>query len=444
MPLSVRNSICRKIEREFASQLKSRGIFPGDALLVAVSAGIDSTVLAHLSHNYSPNIHFAHVNYGLRSGASVADEIFCRSLAERYHGRFHCYQVTHEIKKDTANLQAVARELRYTWFEAIVEENDLRGILTGHHFDDHVETITHQFLRGGGPDTLTGFFNARKHVIRPLMGICKDDIRQYADAIGIAWRDDESNASEDYTRNRIRHKLLPALREYNKGLDQSIIHRAKALHQIIDFAEMSMNETVQTQLRIVGDVVSVDGNWLHSFPHRELFMRTWLKPLGITEGDLDSALRLLTKNRGELILNGGRLLRWDKEQLQLMPEPAALMVSVTVTLPMHWQGDNWNIECIPLEDKPNRKPWAIIDAVHFSGNVILRNWRPADRFVPKGMKGSKKIGDFLTHLKVPLSERKRVMVLERDGVILAVLGYRLADCASHLTEAQSKVAIYLS
>ncbi|MFM7106341.1 MAG: tRNA lysidine(34) synthetase TilS, partial [Flavobacteriales bacterium] len=308
MPIPLKNIFCRRIEKQFERSIQDCGIKPGDKLLVAVSGGLDSTVLAFLCHQINLDFDLIHMNYGLRGAASDGDEQFCHTLSQNMNRPFHLRNVKTEISQTTPNLQSVARELRYNWFNEILTQYNSRYILTGHHLDDHAETLIHQFIRGGGPDTLTGFFHGRIHVARPLKIFRRPEILQYAQLAGLEWREDESNAQDHYTRNRIRHSILPLLKEYNSGLEQSLIERAKAVNGVIEYAQHSIARELKERVIAENDLAWVDTKWLRDCPYQLFFLRSWLIPSGFSDGDIKATLQLLNKKRGELRV-GSRILR---------------------------------------------------------------------------------------------------------------------------------------
>ncbi|MFM7106608.1 MAG: tRNA lysidine(34) synthetase TilS [Flavobacteriales bacterium] len=442
MPIPLKNIVSRPIEKLFEHSVLDCGINPSDKLLVAVSGGLDSTVLAHLCQQINLDFHLIHMNYGLRGAESDGDEFFCYELSKKLNRPFHHRNVKNEISESTPNLQAVARELRYNWFGELLTEYNSKWVLTGHHFDDHAETLIHQFIRGGGPNTLTGFYHSRLNVARPLMNFRRSEILQYAQVSRIEWREDQSNFHNDYTRNKIRHSLLPVLKEYNNGLENSLIQRAKAVHDIIEYAKLSIQRELGERLMVKESMVSVDVKWLRCCSYQELFIRSWCNNAGITDCDTDAVMQLLTKERGELKV-GEKIFRLTADSLQLMASPKPLRVNTKVDIPFRYEGHNIIVELVHSAEVAHPDPWARIDKKWLEGKIILRNWRPADRFVPSGMKGSKKVGDFLTHQKIPLSERARILVLEKDGEILAVLGHRLSERVWKLQEPESAIAIYL-
>ena len=439
----MKKNVCALVENQFEHSIQDYGVSPDDLLLVAVSAGLDSTVLAHLCSRLNLNFHLVHMNYGLRGEASDADEFFCRALSKKLSRPFHSRDAKNEISLTTPNLQSVARDLRYDWFNKLLAEHHAQWVLTGHHFNDHVETLIHQFLRGGGPDTLTGFFHSRHSVLRPLIGLRKSEILGYAQLQNIEWREDESNAYDHYTRNKIRLSLLPRLKEYNNGLEQSLIDRARALHDVLGFARHAMQRELNERVIIEEGVARIDLIWFRQLPYQELFLRSWLIPVGFSEGDIKSAMQLLHKQRGELRV-GKQVLRLSDQSLMLMAAPVPLVVNTKIEMPFRWVGHDIIVEIFDIISGEKRVPWARIDGHWFEGGAILRNWRPSDRFVPSGMTGSKKVGDFLTHLKIPISERARVLVIEKTGEILAVVGYRLSQHVIKVERPDTAVAVFLT
>ena len=201
---------------------------PGDTLFLAISGGIDSSVLLHilLELGYRPSL--AHVNYQLRGKESDNDEEFVKNLAKKnelkfYSKKFETYSKLIELNKDNnseqkTSLQALARSLRYDWFEELREQGTIAFFLTAHQLDDSLETFLINFLRGTGLAGLRGILPKRDFYRRPLLEVSRQEIQDYAAAHAISWREDSSNKSNDYLRNHLRNKVLAELKELQPGL----------------------------------------------------------------------------------------------------------------------------------------------------------------------------------------------------------------------------------
>ena len=206
---------------EFKNNLHQKFPFlEGKKLLITVSGGIDSVVLTHLLHELDYNIAIAHVNFHLRGTDSDHDEEFVREMASKmkipfFKTDFNTKEYASQHKLST---QEAARNLRYSWFEEIRKEHQFDFVLTGHNLNDSLETFLINLTRGTGLKGLTGINAINKKIIRPLSDFSRNEISVFAFISNIAWREDKSNAETKYTRNKIRHKVIPVLEEINPNL----------------------------------------------------------------------------------------------------------------------------------------------------------------------------------------------------------------------------------
>ncbi|MEJ1930069.1 tRNA lysidine(34) synthetase TilS, partial [Nostoc sp. NIES-2111] len=199
---------------------------PADAVwLLACSGGQDSVVLAHLAHRQGLPFALAHVNYRLRGPESDMDEIFVRELAAQLGVAFH---VSHPVIDKQAGVQEQARHARYAFFAQLLQEHGYAGILTAHHAQDQAETILLNLLRGTGLRGLRGMlaYSPERKLGRPLLHVPKTDIEAFAKAQNLRWREDGSNAGDAYTRNRLRHHLLPILHQLHPGWEANLLSTA--------------------------------------------------------------------------------------------------------------------------------------------------------------------------------------------------------------------------
>ena len=210
----------------------------GKKLLVAISAGIDSTVLTHLLHQLNFSISLAHCNFLLREKESNKDEQFVKDLGKKLQIPTFAIQFETEkyATKKGISIQMAARDLRYNWFQKISQENQIDYILTAHQKEDVIETFLINLTRGTGLDGLTGIPEINENIVRPLLPFTRNNILVYATKNKLQWREDQSNSSLKYVRNKIRHKVLPVLRELNPSfLDtfQNTLENLKGSQQIV-------------------------------------------------------------------------------------------------------------------------------------------------------------------------------------------------------------------
>ncbi len=213
------------------------------ALLLAVSGGLDSMVLWDLVHQTGHRYAVAHVNYHLRSEDSDLDEVFVRQLAQQRGVDVHVLS-DYSIHKGSAGLQAKARELRYAFFETLSAEYPY--VCTAHHGDDQVETVLLQLARGGGPKALAGISQVTNRRLRPLLPFSKAELAAYAKTREVTFREDVSNASDDYLRNRVRHHFAPIGDQLFEGFRQNISRAAQQQQSLLSFAESMVQAKIES------------------------------------------------------------------------------------------------------------------------------------------------------------------------------------------------------
>lgn len=189
-------------------------------LLIAISGGIDSVVLTHLLATLNFNISLAHCNFKLRNLESDLDEEFVKNLAEKL--QIDCHSISFETEKiaqqNKESTQIAARNLRYNWFKELSKKHNFDYVLTAHHADDNLETFLINLTRGSGLDGFTGIPEINNSIVRPFLQFSRDEILNFATSNNISWREDKSNASTKYVRNKIRHQVLPVLKEINPNI----------------------------------------------------------------------------------------------------------------------------------------------------------------------------------------------------------------------------------
>ena len=211
----------------------------GKKLLIAISGGLDSVVLRNLLSSLNFDISLAHCNFQLREKASDLDEEFVVNLSQKSSNQIFIKKFNTEeyCKENKLSTQIAARELRYNWFKELVKEHQFNYILTAHHADDNLETFLINLTRGSGLEGFTGIPKMNENIVRPLLPFSRDEILEYAKENTIEWREDASNASTKYVRNKIRHQVIPILKEINPSLLSSFEKTIKNLQesqQIVD------------------------------------------------------------------------------------------------------------------------------------------------------------------------------------------------------------------
>lgn len=395
-------------------------------LLLAVSGGLDSMVLTHLFQQLNYEFALAHCNFQLRGLESFEDQKFVQNYANENNIKVFITQFdTEAFAKDyKLSTQVAARELRYNWFYELLEDKNFDYLLTAHHADDNLETFLINLSRGTGIDGLIGIPAENDQVIRPLLPFGRDEIATYAQENNISWREDSSNASDKYLRNKIRHDLIPVLKDLNPNFltafqkTQNYLQEAKVM---IEDASIMVYQQVAQE---IGDEIHYDLKQLTRLPNYKSYLYQWLREFGFTAWDdiydlvgaqtgkmvFAHEFRLI-KNRDFLILSSNKLL--ENEQFFITEDQQEVNFPLNITITAV---DDYFI---------TEKTTIFADQDKLKFPLTLRRWRQGDVFQPFGMKGqSKKISKFFKDEKLSLLEKENAWLLCSEEEIVWIVGIR--------------------
>jgi tRNA(Ile)-lysidine synthase len=424
---------------QFSKHINTRFSFLKEKkLLIATSGGVDSMVLAQLLHQLDYDITLAHCNFCLRGKASDQDEAFVKQVAQKlqtpvFTQKFNTQQVA---KQEKLSVQMAARKLRYDWFYKLTEEHQLDFIITAHHADDNLETFLINTIRGTGLDGLTGIPEQNDNIVRPLLPFTKEQIKAYATSNAISWREDHTNAEANYMRNKIRHKVIPVLKEINPSLLKSFCktqENLKAGRQLIDEAMAKVKKKVVVSGNSTGgeqtDIQKVNIEYLKKLKYPKAYLYELLKQYGFTEWNdvanilraqsgkqLFSATHRLVKDRNFLLLT---VLQPEQKQecVYYINENDHFLENKDLKLAV----TNVN----SLSEKVSHKKAVLIDKDSLKFPLLVRKWQKGDYFYPFGMRGKKKVGKFFKDEKMSLLEKENSWLLCSNNEIVWVIGRRL-------------------
>jgi tRNA(Ile)-lysidine synthase len=425
--------------QQFVAYITENQLFtPTDSLLVAVSGGVDSVVLAHLLHSTGYRFSVVHCNFGLRGEESEADEIFVQQLANQYGvALFHKYfNAKYTAETEQISLQMAARNLRYHWFEALLKQYNYQYILTAHHQNDTLETVLYNLVKGTGIAGLHGIKPQQGKLIRPLLFASKQQIVDYAKAHQLVWREDSSNQTSKYSRNLIRNEVVPLLKKINPNIEQTMqqsVERISAVERIFEAVIEELSKKVVQLPQKNHEPVLIDISLLKI--EHELVVKLYelLKPYHFnytqTQQIIDSlyktagrtfetATHCLVKDRNYLVITAKT--EKDSHVLQLSSE-TKYAVNSYFELHINQQSKTGNY----VIDR--HASVACLDKSKLKFPLSVRQWQEGDKFQPLGMTGMKKISDFLNDKKFPLNLKAMVWVLCSANQIVWVIGHRIDE-----------------
>jgi tRNA(Ile)-lysidine synthase len=407
---------------------------PSDRILLAVSGGIDSMVLLHLysAAGYKPGI--AHCNFRLRGNESDGDEKFVRSVAENLNASYHQQDFDTEqfAGKSGISIQMAARNLRYGWFEEIRKRHGYNSIATAHNQDDVLETFFINLSRGTGIRGLTGIPVRSENVIRPLLFASRESIVDYATEHHIRFREDSSNTSDKYLRNRVRHHLIPMLEEENPSFRMALMDTIRKLSETEQLYEHELLQLKRRLMRREGDRIRIAISELSALDAKKSILYEILSDYNFSSPALEDIIHSLGGPSGKQFLSATHRIVKDREDLIITPldkeEKRKFYLDretgrITEPVDLEWMvvdhtetfhiSDDRKIACLDLQK------------LHFP--LILRHWQSGDYFKPLGMQGMKKISDYLIDQKVSLPDKERTWLLTSGNEIAWVIGQRIDD-----------------
>ncbi len=457
------------LEAQVLASLHGLGCPSGNTgMVVAVSGGPDSMSLLHalvaLKEQANLDLHVAHLDHDFRGDEAKVDARFVAQVASSLGlpstiGKAD--PADYQRKAGVSSFEEAAREVRYSFLGEVAEATGLGIVALGHTLDDLAETVLMRIMRGSGTRGLRGMVelsdwrsregDKRATLFRPMLGISKEEALQYCVEKNITCRKDTGNVLMRFTRNRVRHHLLPALEEYNPNIKGALVRLSRIATLEADYLEQELAEAWASLAevqdgRVVLDVPSL--RTLHPFMQRLVLAKAYEEASGsrrrLGEAHILAMVRMLGSSSVSTtnLPKGLRLVR-SYDSLVIGKDPEALCPfpemtgSHSLTLPTPGSPSVTHIPGwrVILAEVPAGRPLpsdpfeAHLDAQAVAGHLKVRARRPGDRFQPLGSDGTGKLQDFLVDQKVPRHWRDRIPLVVGESDIAWVVGYRPAQWA---------------
>lgn len=425
------------ILNRFISFIKQHALFaPQDRVLLAVSGGRDSVLMAHLFNEAGFNFGIAHCNFNLRGEDSQKDEEFTSELAGSFDVPFFAagFDVTGYSAQHHISVQMAARDLRYQWLEEIRSDFDYQYIAVAHHQNDVVETMLLNLTRGTGIAGLHGILPKKNKIIRPLLSFSRDEINLAVDRERLSYREDSSNKSTKYARNKIRLEVIPLLKELNPSLEETFEANRKRFAELEVLLNKKVSELRKKLFRILdNNEYEIDLTALKALEPLDTLLYELLHPYGFTEPVLTDLKNSWDGMPGKVFCSGSHTLNLDRGKLLLIPKRKSLPEDTRInpddTL-ISWDNKKYRLASVLINEfKLRAQPGiAQVDQGLLKFPLTMRTWNMGDRFQPLGVKGQKKISDFFVEQKIPLSRKRNIGILENgNGDVIWIAGLRIDD-----------------
>jgi tRNA(Ile)-lysidine synthase len=398
-------------------------------VLIAISGGIDSVVLTHLCHELEIDFSLVHCNFKLRGQESDEDEEFVKSLASHFNKKVYTSAFDTEEYAQTRKLsiQVAARELRYQWFQKILEASDAAYILTAHNTNDNLETFVINLTRGTGLEGFTGIPPINGNIVRPLLAFSRDRIMMFAIKNSIEWREDRSNASIKYIRNKVRHKIIPVLQEINPTILDSFKNTLDHLNESQDIIDIEIKKaSKELILKEPHCIFKLSIDQLKKCANPKAYLYQILKDFGFTEWN--DIVHLLTAQSGKQVFSKEYRLLKDRDFLILTEIDKNTSSNTSYSIS---EGTESIVQPISLSIAKSdlrllKKNTAILvdkDLLNFP--LRVRKWGHGDYICPIGMEGSKKLSQLFKDRKLSLIDKERTWLLtDANNQIIWVIGMR--------------------
>ena len=434
---------------KFKAYIKHQNLFQSkDKLLLAVSGGVDSVVLCELCKQAGYNFTIAHCNFQLRGEESERDEVFVKELGKKYDVEVLIKKFDTEkyAAENKLSIQVAARELRYTWFKEILSKEKSKSnseipnsqsltpnyLITAHHANDNIETLLMNFFKGTGINGLHGILSKQGNIIRPLLFAKKEELVEFATENNLSFIEDSSNASDKYTRNYFRNRLIPDLQKVFPQVADNLLNNIDRFREIemlyqqsIDQAKKKLTEQKRNEIHI--PILKL----LKTAPLHSIVYEI-IKEYGFTAHQTDEVVALLKSETGKYIQSESHRIIKNRNWLIIAPnentEAETIFIEKKDKQVEYSEGKlSFELQSTQNSKLKTQNDIAQLNASEIKFPLLLRKWKPGDYFYPLGMQKKKKLSRFFTDQKLSLTQKEKTWVIEMNKKIIWVVGLRIDD-----------------
>lgn len=422
-----------KANRMFLEFIREKELIRSDGkILLAVSGGIDSVLMAKLFYRNGLAFDIAHINFRLRGAESDGDEAFVRELAASFKVKFFTksFDTREYASKNKISIEMAARDLRNEWMLELKNTENYQAVALGHHKSDHLETVLMNLTKGTSIRGLRGIMPISGIYIRPMLFASRTEIELYAKAYALDWRNDSSNTDISIQRNLIRTKVVPLLKIINPSIEGSVYENTYYLSLIERFLQQHLQILMPEIVVQEGGSIKIDIQKLLASGAAELFLFEFLKPYRFNSRIIKKIHQNLSNGSGKIFASEMHELLIDRKYL-ILSEKAEIDSSnhqlINELGVSTFDGNKISVEIISKSEIENLKDpnVAYLDQRKVEFPLTIRYWQDGDHFIPFGMNKTKKLSDYFIDEKLTLTEKKRKLIIESAQKICWIVGMRI-------------------
>ena len=399
-----------------------------DKLILGISGGADSVCLMHVFLELGYSFELAHCNFNLRGEESDADEYFVKDLAKEHQLKIHIKQFDTLVyaAENKISTQMAARDLRYAWFEKLRIKSSAKYLAIAHHANDDVETFFINLVRGSGLKGFLGIKEKNNAIVRPLLSVSRLEIEQYLKDRGLVFREDSSNASVKYLRNKIRHELIPLLAQMNPSIQQTVKDEMRILEGVAQIYASKVEEVRKDLTQEKNGIVQLEISALLALNPLHSYLYELLSAYGFYA--VEAISKALQGQSGKQFFSSTHQLVVDRENIfiSLLNKENEVFEITEKTISLVYPLEI-NFKVIADKTIIYDNNIAQLDVEKLKFPLTLRKWKEGDKFMPLGMKKFKKLSDFFIDSKFSIIDKQEQWLLCSGVDIVWVLGCRIDE-----------------
>lgn len=436
--------------KEFQSFVNKEDLFnANEKILLGVSGGIDSVVMVELFSKSGFDFGIAHCNFRLRGQESNDDNVFVEKLSKKYHVPFYSkkFETTAFADKNSISIQMAARELRVKWFEELLLKCGYMYYATAHHLDDQIETLLNNYLRGTGISGLHGILAKRNNLIHPMLFCYRKQIEAFANQNQLIYRTDSSNKKTDYTRNQIRHQLIPAIKNIYPKYQKTITENIQRIRQIETIYNRHILEIVK-ELKVKNkEIIYIPIDKLLKLQPIETYTYELIKSYGFNYSNAVDIVNTIDSGPGKYFVSGTHKITIDRTELIIEKRNNTDQMEYQIEKDESFLVNPIKLKMQSLDktsdfDISKNPHIANLDYQKLKYPLKLRRWKKGDYFYPLGMNQKKLISDFFIDNKISVPDKEKAWLLVSDEQIVWIVGYRIDN--RYKINAQTKIILYIN